>query len=157
MRPLHPARTTVLIEASRPKSRIISNHIAKSKSSTGAKHKQGPPIPRKNMNWFHPSVWVQIEAACRTVGWPFPPVNIKRYLMRANQDQFGALHPQRISDWIDRSKGSSLRFTETVQRRVGTKAMEPGSHNSRVGILVSGLRVYQSLSDHPPRNNTLLL
>jgi len=109
------------------------------------------------MNWFHPSVWIQIEAACRAVGWPFSPADIKRYLTRANQDQFKALHAQRISDWIDKSKGSSLHFTEVVQLRIGTvKAMEPGSHSSRIGILVSRPCAYQSLSDHLLRNNTLL-
>lgn len=111
---------TALIEASRPKTQIISNHVAKSKSPVGAKPKLGPPVPRKTMNWFHPSVWVQIETACRTVGWPFSPTDIKHYLVRANLDQFQMLHPQHISEWIDKSKNSSLHFTESVQRKIGT-------------------------------------
>lgn len=110
------------------------------------------------MNWFHPSIWVQIETACRAVGWPFSPADIKRYLVCTNQDQFKILHQQRISDWIDRSKGSSLHFTEAVLYKAGmAKAMEPGGHNSRIGVLVSGLYMHPGLSDCLPRNNTLLL
>lgn len=92
------------------------------------------------MNWFHPSIWAQIEAACRAVGWPFSPADIKRCLMHTNRVQFEILHPQHISKWIDKDKSSSLHFTEAVQRRVGTaRAMEPGGHSSRIGILVSEL------------------
>jgi len=157
-RSFHPAKTTALVEASRPKAWIISNHVAKSKGSTGAKPKLGPLVPRKNMNWFHPSVWVQIEFACRAVGWPFSPADIKRYLMRTNPEQFKVLHHQRLSDWIDKSQRLQLRFTESVQCKIGkAQAMEPGGHNSRIGILVSGLRTYHGPSDHLPRRNTLLL
>ena len=95
-------------------------------------------MPRKSMNWFHPLVWVQIETTCQTVGWPFSPMDIKRYLVHANRDQFQTLHPQRISEWIDKGGNSSLRFTEYVQRKIGTsQVMEPGGHSSRIGILVS--------------------
>lgn len=141
--PFHPAKTTTLVEASRPKSRILSNHIAESKSSVGAKPKLGPHVPRKAMNWFYPSVWVQIEAGCQAVGWPFRPALICCHLQRANPDQFATLRPQRISEWIDRSKGSSLHFTEYVQRMTGTsQAMEPGGHSSRIGILVGRQHVH---------------
>jgi hypothetical protein len=91
------------------------------------------------MNWFHPSVWVQIEIACRAVGWPFSPADIKRHLVHTNQEQFEVLHPQRLSEWIDKSEGTGLHFTESVQHRIAVQAMEPGGHNSRIGILVSGL------------------
>lgn len=95
------------------------------------------------MNWFHPLVWVQIEAACRAVGWPFAPVDIKRHLVRTNREQFEPLHAQRISEWIDKSKDSRLHFTEIVQHRIGTvQGMEPGGHNSRIGILVSRPHVH---------------
>ena len=95
------------------------------------------------MNWFHPSVWAQIDAACRAVGWPFSPVDIKQHLMRTNKEQFEALHSQRLSEWIDKSKDSKLHFTEFVQGRIGTvQEMEPSGHNSRIGILVSGFHVH---------------
>lgn len=95
------------------------------------------------MNWFHPSIWIQIEATCRAVGWPFSPVDIKRHLVHTNRQQFEALHPQRFSEWIDKSKGSGLHFTKFIQQRIGTmQAMEPGGHNSRIGILVSGSRTH---------------
>lgn len=91
------------------------------------------------MNWFYPPIWTQIVDACRVVGWPFSPADIKRYLDHNNRDQFKTLHPQRISEWIDKSKGSYLHFTESVQQRVGTsQVLEPGGHTTRVGILVSG-------------------
>ena len=156
MRPFQPARTTALIEASRPKCRIILGYVAKSKSTVGAKVKLGPSAPRKTMNWFHPVIWVQIEAACRTVGWPFSPTDIKRYLTRMNPDQFGGLHPQRISEWIDKSKGSSLHFTQYVQSRIGSsQALEPGGHTTRIGILVSRTSTHVSiLPDSVPRKNT---
>ena len=155
--PIRPTEMTLLIEASRPKSRIISNYVVKSKSSIGAKHKLGPPIPRKTMNWFHPLLWVQIETACRAVGWPFSPIVIKGHLMRTNQEQFEALHPQRLSEWIDKSDHSGLHFTKSVQQRIAAQAMEPGGHNSRIGILVGELCVHQGLSDHVPRRNILPL
>ena len=130
----------MLVEASRPKLPIISNYVAKSKSSVGAKPKLGPPVPRKTPNWFHPLIWVQIEAACRTVGWPFKPVDIKKYLVRTNPNQFTTLHRQRIGEWIDKSKGSSLHFTEKVQNTIASsQATEPSGHSSRIGILVSRL------------------
>ena len=96
------------------------------------------------MNWFYPSVWVQIEAACQAVGPPFPPTQICRYLQRANPDQFKTLYPQRISEWIDKSKGSlSLHFSEYVQQKIGTsQAMEPNGHSSRIGIFVGRQRVH---------------
>ena len=153
--PFRPAKTTALVEASCPKVRIISNHIAKSKGSTGAKPKLGPLLPRKNMNWFHLSIWVQIEAACRAVGWPFSPVDIKKHLVRTNPGQFKTFHHQRLSEWINKDQGPQLHFTEFVQRMIGTvQVMEPGGHNSRIGILVSGLCTYGDLSNHLPRRNT---
>lgn len=141
-RPFRPAKTTILIEASRPKSHIISSYVAKSKSTFGTKPKLGPRVPKKNMNWFHPPIWMQIEAACRAVGWPFSPADIKRHLDRINCDQFKTLYPQRISEWIDRTKGQSLHFKESVQERIGiSRALEPGGYTTRIGILVSGLFV----------------
>ena len=66
--------------------------------------------------------------------------------MRVNKDQFEILHLQHISEWIDKSKGSSLCFTNAVQLRIGTaKALEPGGHSSRIGILVSGLHTSRSI------------
>jgi len=147
---------TVLVESSRPKLQIISNHIAKSKSSIGAKCKLGPRPPRKNINWFHPLLWVQIEAACRAVGWPFSPAEIKRHLMDTNPQQFEVIHQQRFSEWIDRTQDSHLHFTKFVQDKIGTacRAMEPGGHNSRIGILVSGLHVCHGLSNCSLSQNT---
>jgi hypothetical protein len=82
-------------------------------------------------------------------------MDIKRYLTRINQDQFETLHPQRVSEWIDRTKGSSLHFTDFVQRKIGTAVMmEPGSHSSRIGILVSKSNAHQGLSNLLPRHNT---
>jgi hypothetical protein len=89
------------------------------------------------VNWFHPLIWVQIEAACRTVGWPWKSVAIKQALMRTNPEQFATLYRQRIGEWIE-VKGSSFHFTERVQDLIATsKGMEPGGHSSRIGILVS--------------------
>ena len=91
------------------------------------------------MNWFHPSIWVQIEAACKAVGWPFSPKDIKSRLVALNPDQFESLNPQRFSDWIDKSEGPPLHFVEFVRHRIGrVRALEPGGHNSRIRILVSG-------------------
>jgi hypothetical protein len=99
------------------------------------------------MNWFHPSMWIQIDAACRRVGWPFLSADIKRYLMRANPDQFKPLHPQRIGEWIDKTSGPSLHFTMYVQQKIGSsQAMEPSDHSSRIGILVSRFSLYPSRS-----------
>ena len=90
------------------------------------------------MNWFYPPIWMQIKTACRAVAWPFSPVDIKRYLMRVNPAQFTTLHPQRIGEWLDKSKGPSLHFTEYVQRKtILSQALEPSGHNSRIGILAS--------------------
>jgi len=107
------------------------------------------------MNWFNPSVWVQIEAACRAIGWPFSPADIKQHLMHTNPEQFESFHQQRFSDWIDKSRGPQLHFTESVQRKIGTAlAMEPGGHNSRIGILVSRSYMYGGPSDYLSRRNT---
>jgi hypothetical protein len=109
------------------------------------------------VNWFYPLVWIQIEAACQAVGWPFSPVEIRRHLVHTNQGLFETLHPQRLSEWINKNEHPGLHFTESVQCRIAVQAMEPGGHNSRIGILVSKLCVRQDLSNCLPRRNILPL
>jgi len=127
-----------MIEASRPKQSIIADHVSKSKGPAGAKKKNGPLAPHKNMNWFFPSVWAQIVNACRHVGYPYDVKAIIQRLQAQNPAQFNTLRHQRFSEWIDRTHPDRhLHFKPEVQHRVNSRqAIQPAGHVSRVSILV---------------------
>ncbi|KAG9073773.1 hypothetical protein FS749_014698 [Ceratobasidium sp. UAMH 11750] len=104
------------------------------KASKGGRKANGEIGETSRINWAHPLIWPQIEAAARAVGYPWSPVEIVRRLQQQNPTTFATLRPQRISQWRDHSVTNELRWTLQHLRSI-EEGKRPQQSLNHLGVL----------------------
>jgi hypothetical protein len=124
-------------ELSRPY-RQFKEDAKKTNKLSGRKQKN-KQASAKQMNWFTPFVWAQIETAAVKAGKPWKPSAICREAKKLSPATFSGLTEQVVGRWIDSEAkavhGTSKWSDSTLQRVVAGNA--PGGQSTRAGILVN--------------------
>ncbi|CEL59119.1 hypothetical protein RSOLAG1IB_12252 [Rhizoctonia solani AG-1 IB] len=143
--PIDLCARTELSALSRPYS--IVNYGAKLDSNLTDHLQRGHKLNSartQRVNWCHPLIWALIEKVARDVGYPWSPAEIVRRLNIIAPHIYGALRPQRISQWRDRSQPDILKWTDSHLRSISA-GVRPFTGKRHRGILYNRPDIVQKI------------
>ncbi|OBZ66407.1 hypothetical protein A0H81_13643 [Grifola frondosa] len=120
-------------EASRP-FREFKDIACDKKTSKCGRKRTKVQTATKNVNWKAPHLWLIIDEAAKSVGYPWSPKDIVDRLQHQHGKVFYRLKPQRISDWKDRTITDTLVWKDSVLKSVERRYRQ-GGHSTHSGIL----------------------